>query len=86
MIQKIIYDEEHRSLRVYHSPDIISVTKLRWKSWVEHVERNREVRHACTQFWSKNWRRRHLGDVDKNGSILLKWMTGTCAYDSEAIY
>jgi hypothetical protein len=67
-----IHNEEQNNL--YSLPNIVRVVKSRRMRWAGHVARMGR-REACTGcWWGSERERRHWGDPDEDGRIILRWI------------
>ena len=70
-----IHNEELNDL--YSSPNIVRVIKSRKTRWAGHLARLGERGEAYAGFWWGNVEERnHLGDLDVDGRIILRWIFG----------
>jgi len=69
-----LHNEELRNL--YSLPNIVRVVKSRRMRWAGHVTRMGEGRGVHRVLVGKPEGKRHWGDLDVDGRIILRWIFG----------
>jgi hypothetical protein len=81
-----LHNEELRNL--YGSPNIIRTMKSRRMGWAEHVAQawRRPVMHTNFFWWEILKGREHFGDLDTDGTMILKGILKKQSVDMIKLY